>query len=376
MLQTIKYRFSKRQNKCILLLIKVLDKVGYLFHSPKEFRNSSNWETLGIVMPSHIGDMVLSQPLFTNLKRQFPDKKIVAVVGRWNFEIVKHYFDVDEVVEYNAPWHSRGKKDKFITFIKSVRKIKFDLLLETRGDLRDLITIKFFSKAKSIVGYKEGGLGFLANYYIQYPHATHEVERYLRLSDRFGCERKIEHPNLNENKKELSVLKLKKPYIVVHVGVGASSRRWEDAKFAELINNLSNGAKQVVVMGNKTDRERYDMQIDSKITNKKNVTLLLGMTNFVEAIKICRDSDLFIGLESGFTHIATALGINVVAIYSAATDPVVWGPKGSNGHVIVIRQSPPCQMCGELECEDNICMKDISVETVLKEIRKSESTRE
>jgi len=46
---------------------------------------------------------------------------------------------------------------------------------------------------------------------------------------------------------------------------------------------------------------------------------------------------LYIGNDSGVTHLAAAVGTPVIAIFTA-TNPAVWGPRGE--HVRIVRGMP------------------------------------
>jgi len=60
---------------------------------------------------------------------------------------------------------------------------------------------------------------------------------------------------------------------------------------------------------------------------------------------------VFIGNDSGITHLAAAVGVPVVAIFGP-TDPLVWGPRGEQVHII-----------------RNECMEDIDVDEVMHAVR-------
>jgi ADP-heptose:LPS heptosyltransferase len=78
---------------------------------------------------------------------------------------------------------------------------------------------------------------------------------------------------------------------------------------------------------------------------------------------------LFIGNDSGISHLAAALGIPTVAIFGP-TDPKVWSPKGRN--IAVVRQEIPCSPCPQerfFQCRHFECLKGVEMEHVLDGIR-------
>ena len=71
------------------------------------------------------------------------------------------------------------------------------------------------------------------------------------------------------------------------------------------------------------------------------------MDNLYELACWLQTARLYIGNDSGITHLAAAVGVPVVAIFGP-TDPAVWAPRGDRVRVV----------SGNLE--------DISVDQVLK----------
>lgn len=73
-----------------------------------------------------------------------------------------------------------------------------------------------------------------------------------------------------------------------------------------------------------------------------------------------------IGLDTGTTHLAAALGTPCVALYGERENPGRWEPLGE-GH-IVLRKKMPCAGCRLIETPcpmaGHPCMMEIDVEAV------------
>ena len=62
-----------------------------------------------------------------------------------------------------------------------------------------------------------------------------------------------------------------------------------------------------------------------------------GSTHFDSLLDVAKrigGAKLYIGNDSGITHLAAAVGARVIAIFGP-TDPRVWAPRGKNVHVLV-----------------------------------------
>jgi len=97
-----------------------------------------------------------------------------------------------------------------------------------------------------------------------------------------------------------------------------------------------------------------------------NAAGALGIRSSLAAMKHC---ELFIGNDTGTMHMAAAVGLPCVAIFSSRERPGLWYPLGE-GHR-VFRSAIDCEGCGLVECLElgNECLKRISVEEVLSACR-------
>jgi len=80
---------------------------------------------------------------------------------------------------------------------------------------------------------------------------------------------------------------------------------------------------------------------------------------------------LFIGNDSGVTHIAAAVGIPTVAIFGP-TDPTVWAPRGKR--VEAVCPQTPCAPCTREErtaCERLRCLDEVEISSVLEAVERA-----
>jgi lipopolysaccharide heptosyltransferase II len=90
----------------------------------------------------------------------------------------------------------------------------------------------------------------------------------------------------------------------------------------------------------------------------------IGQTTIEQLIDELRECRLLLTNDTGTMHLASLLGVPVVAIFGS-TEPRLTGPLGE-GH-IVLRHQVECSPCFLRECPiDFRCMKEVSVEEVVK----------
>jgi ADP-heptose:LPS heptosyltransferase len=101
--------------------------------------------------------------------------------------------------------------------------------------------------------------------------------------------------------------------LVIHPGAGNAPKRWPAEKFAELVRRLAlpfaaiQGPADEPFPGGELWHNRPLPELASRL----------------------KGSRLFVGNDSGITHLAAAVGTPTVAIYTAS-DPALWGVRGAH----------------------------------------------
>ena len=107
--------------------------------------------------------------------------------------------------------------------------------------------------------------------------------------------------------------------------------------------------------------------------NPDRVINFAGKTTFKELITLYSISDLLITNDSGPVHFASTTDIPILALFGPET-PKIFGPMSPKAKVISIELA--CSPCISVfnqkksSCNDNQCMKQISVQMVLSEAQK------
>jgi ADP-heptose:LPS heptosyltransferase len=80
------------------------------------------------------------------------------------------------------------------------------------------------------------------------------------------------------------------------------------------------------------------------------------------ALKQCT---VYVGNDTGTMHLASAVGVPCVAIFSSREWPGLWHPHGKNNHVF--RAAIECEGCGLVDCvqRKNECLRTTQVDKVV-----------
>jgi ADP-heptose:LPS heptosyltransferase len=117
--------------------------------------------------------------------------------------------------------------------------------------------------------------------------------------------------------------------IAIHPGSGSPTKNWPVENFHALAAFLAEAGRRITWCLGPAEVERDPRtQFDGDVLQCESLVALAGRL---------ASARVFIGNDSGITHLAAALGIPTVAIFGP-TNPAVWEPRGER--VRVLRGNP------------------------------------
>jgi heptosyltransferase III len=147
-----------------------------------------------------------------------------------------------------------------------------------------------------------------------------------------------------------------RPRVVVHVGAGSREKRWPMASWAELVQRLRSGDRAVDVLAGEVEAERLEPGERATLASIGGRTL----GTLAELAAAITAGGVFVGADTGPTHLAAQLGVRAVALFGP-TEPAVWAPVGPS--VRVVRATGATGL-GRME--------DLAVDRVVEAVRRSE----
>jgi ADP-heptose:LPS heptosyltransferase len=165
-----------------------------------------------------------------------------------------------------------------------------------------------------------------------------------------------------------------RPLIALCPGCKKPGNAWPPERFLEIARRLV-GLHQfeLVILGGPAERVLANFLSDAL---GGQAVYAAGRFSVMESAALLARCSLSIGLDTGTTHLAAAVGVPCVVIQSANSFPGQWDPLGE-GHT-VIRADVPCQGCLRQECgiAGHPCMRDIPVDRVWTAIEQAIPTAE
>ncbi len=296
-----------------------------------------------------IGDVVLATPLLQALRARFPSAHIALLAKPHAEELLRHSGLVDEVIAFDFPWtatqrkYRPGRYDRraVASLIGRLRNERFDLTMDCRMDVRSNV-VAFATGAPHRIGYNFGGGGYLLTHALPAsPDSLHKVDDWLALlkpldnaswarSDGAGGPGGRLTPLLRvtdderaKARRRLRSLGVLDDDVVVGIHAGASNprRRWPLEDFAWVADSVLAGRRGKALIF--LDPERYGEQMslgcDARFLSTTLRELMASLTH----------CDVLICNDSGPMHIADALGVPVVGVFTTG-NPVWHRPYGEN----------------------------------------------
>ena len=324
----------------------------------------------------NLGDIVMELPFLRNLRIHYPDARIALLTSPKCAQLISDQELVDELIIVRVPWaqhYSRWRKynpfsplwSEFLRTLRFLRAQQFHLAFSARADIRDNF-IMWFAEVERRVGYAFGGGGFfLTDVAVPDLQNPHYSNRWLRLLETLGKWSDVRGPRLRvtANEREsaqrcMAERGIRKGEFVIgiHPGARSAMRQWGEENFRIVARRLQAEFPIKIVWF------RDPGQTEPIENDPQHPSFSLPLREFMGLLSQCQ---LLICNDSGPMHIATALGVPVVAIFGP-TEPAWFGPLGENNH-IVIQPGFWCRPCFDYCVFDQpYCLRTIKVESVFR----------
>ncbi|MBN1481478.1 glycosyltransferase family 9 protein [candidate division KSB1 bacterium] len=324
-------------------------------------------------------------PAVLAIRRFFPDAEFSLYSGK---ELRARRVTARQVFE------NSGYFDRFVFFPKSkkisaffqalalfmsiprLKLMKFDTLVYLVPSNRSVQQIERDRKIFKLAGIHHfiGMDGF----YQQADAPRHEADRLLARLAHDGVEipavgKAKFQLNLSEQEKRaaddwlVSQLQNEKNRLFVAFAPGSNmqSKRWGIANFSAIGKKLIEKYDIIpVIFGATEDADIGRLLIKSW---KRGINAAGSLSVRQAAVALSRCS-FFIGNDTGTMHLAAAMHVRCVAIFSARDEEEKWYPYGT-GH-IVFREHIACQGCMRDSCDHKTCLTRISPLRVFRRVEK------
>lgn len=119
--------------------------------------------------------------------------------------------------------------------------------------------------------------------------------------------------------------------IALHPGSGSERKNWPEARWAELLAHLAERTEaRLLLVGGEAEGERLQHLAAALRPSRREVLQSRPLPELAARLQTCR---VFVGHDSGITHLAAALGLPTLALW-ADTVEEVWRPQGQRVTIV------------------------------------------
>lgn len=370
-----------------------------------------NVKKILVIKLRHIGDVLITVPVFRALRENFPDAHISALVNSGTEDVLTGNPLINDVFVFERAIKGLSPVRRYIrelNFLRRVRAKGFDMTIDLTGGDRAAV-LSFVSGARYRLGWKprEGLIGKkkLYTHLVDPEGKTHTVLQNLAIVRRYGIDTEdlsvdfmVPESDRAAIAKILEEKGVRGGDIIVHVHPTSRwlFKCWNDGSMAEIIKwLLESGATVIVTSAPETREMEKAGKILSLVGLHPKLIDLCGKTTMKQLAAVASTARLFFGVDSAPMHIAAAVNTPVVALFGPS-GAFNWGPWDNSegaklgtisftmrspysrkngiqtfGIHTVIQREWDCVPCGEDGCEGSKisrCLEDIMPGEILETI--------
>ncbi|MDQ3907327.1 MAG: lipopolysaccharide heptosyltransferase I [Acidobacteriota bacterium] len=319
-----------------------------------------------------IGDVVHTLPALAAVRRALPDAEISWAVEGGAAEILRDNPLLESAIEVDTKALRRApvSGETLSATRRQLRRLRaspFDLVLDFQGLLKSALIARL-SGARRTVGFarphlREPASRFLLSETFAVPPRSNVIRKNLAL---VAAALKIDVPddadefeftiatNPEHAREAESVIReTAAPFAILNPGGGWATKLWGAERYGQLADELltRHGLRSLVTHGPGEAELAARVAASSRLNAARPVSL--SLKGFYE---LARRAQVYVGGDTGPTHIAVAAGAPVVGIFG----PTEWWRNGSprREDIEAGRTDISCRVdCHRRTCSNWVCME-------------------
>lgn len=297
-----------------------------------------------VVRRDNIGDLICTTPLFSALRRRFPDAWLGALVNSYNAPVLQGNPDIDEVFAYRKLKHREHGESLLANLwaryrlVAALRRRALDYVVVAGNAARAMRLARMLRPGSVVAPTSAGGHPDIA---IDVGEG-HEIERTFRLARAFDIDDAPPKPTVFADTAAAARIRgeieLRFPnarrLIGIHVSARKPSQRWPQERYAELARELARTGSGGLLLfwspGAASDpRHPGDDEKAQKLTRELREIPLVPVPTptlgeLIAGLSLC---DRVICSDGGAMHLAAALAKPLVCLFGQS-DAARWHPWG------------------------------------------------
>ncbi|MBH2015132.1 MAG: lipopolysaccharide heptosyltransferase I [Burkholderiales bacterium] len=341
-----------------------------------------------IVRLSALGDIVMASGLIPALKARYPEAELSWVCEAGCVPLLQHNPQLKQVIVWpRAEWTALLKARRHLALWREVRAFRtrlraehFDLVLDCQGLLKSGLIAWFTGAPRRVSIIAREGSHHLVHEVVTPPPGADPVmgSEYRFLAHHLGAPagsfvhdlavgeapRSRAHATLAEALDQAGLrTDPARPLVILAPFTTRPQKHWVEGNWGELAGQLLERGLQPVILGGPADRDAAGRIAASRV----GLLNLAGRLKLDESVALIAEAQLLIGVDTGLTHMGSALRVPTVALFGS-TRPYREGPQraGHTPRTRILYDALPCSPCRRRPtCNGAFtCMTQLTVERV------------
>jgi len=319
-----------------------------------------------VIRRRYLGDLILLEPFLRNLREAYPDAWITVVVDQGYADILRGCDSADRLAEFPTRGSLRARLSAWRTFLADVAAEPFDLAFDLARNERSAVAL-LLSRAKRRVSYEitndishrrrrpidRWRRRLATPEQIEATRAEqktfHTVDWNNRLLAMVGIPTPHRAPRLSVDRQDrerarrilddlLGPRDPDQPRVLLHIGSRKPSHRWPIERFAAVADWLETdcGCRAVFTAG----PEHADLLAQAVSARSASAPAFLEAPPTLGILYgLLAECDLFVGNDSGPSHMAAAVGTPTCVLFSDSST-TMWRTLGPDDEFL--QASRPC----------------------------------
>jgi len=326
-----------------------------------------------------VGNAALLLPVLRALKARYPGARLTVVTLAPNRPVyagVAH-----RILAVRARPLALAGAD-LLRVAARLRRQRIDLAIDFEQYARVSQGLLYVAGARQVVAFDDGaGRAALADVTVPADEGRHAGQGFLDLARAAGVRERTYRPGGLEvdpaAARRVEPWTRGRPLAVLHPGSGDNfpGRRWPTRRFGLLGRRLADEGAAVAVTGSQAEAHLVREVVEA---SDRGILDLGGKLALAELIALLARADLLVANDTGPVHLASALGVPVLALYGPNT-PRLYGPLSARSRAFY--DAPPCSPCitnsnyKTSRCLNPVCIHAIGVDEVAEAARRALSAR-
>lgn len=337
-----------------------------------------------VVRLSALGDIVMASGLIPALHTLYPNAEVSWVCEAGCAPLLKHNPRIKQVIVWpRSEWEALLKAKRYVALWRAIqafrnrlREEKFDLVLDGQGLLKSGLVAWMTGAPRRVSIIAREGSHRLVHEVVTPPPGEDPVmgSEYRYLAHYLGAPQGSFVHDLavgdEQRQRANDVLKhalhaawgtaaTSRPIVILAPFTTRPQKHWVESNWSELAGELLAKGLQPVVLGGPADTDAANRIA----ATQPHLINLAGRLKLDESVALIAQAQLLIGVDTGLTHMGSALRIPTVVLFGS-TRPYREGPTPRTR---ILYDALPCSPCRRRPtCNGAFtCMTQLTTQRVL-----------